>query len=273
MMDLITSNLDLLVALIMAGTFAGFIAGLFGVGGGVVIVPVLYSVFGATGVDDDVRMKTAIATSLATIAITSIRSGFAHYKRGSVDVRILKSWGPWVVTGALIGAALAARISGDLLVILFGGFAIMIALQFAFGRHDWRIAERMPEGGLKILLANMIGITSALAGIGAGSVGVTLMTLFGKPIRRAVGTAAGLGAAVGIPGALAFMVAGLLAGGTVPFSIGYINLPAFLAITSLTVFFAPIGAKFSHVLPAPILRKLFAVLLFVTGVLMLVDAL
>jgi len=144
-------------------------------------------------------MKTAIATSLATIVITSLRSCFAHYKRGAVDVRVLKSWVPWIIPGALFGAVLASYLPGQWLVIGFGVFVILIALQMGFGNSEWRVADQMPGGIVKVLLASLIGISSSLVGIGGGIIGVILMTLCGKPIHRAVGTAAGFGAAIGLP--------------------------------------------------------------------------
>jgi len=214
-------------------------------------------------------MKTAIATSLATIVITSLRSCFAHYKRGAVDVRVLKSWVPWIIPGALFGAVLASYLPGQWLVIGFGVFVILIALQMGFGNSEWRVADQMPGGIVKVLLASLIGISSSLVGIGGGIIGVILMTLCGKPIHRAVGTAAGFGAAIGLPAALMFMVVGWQVNGLVPFSIGFVNLPGFFAISVLTVALAPVGAGLAHSLSPVILRRMFAVLLVVTGLLML----
>ncbi|VAV88072.1 Protein of unknown function DUF81 [hydrothermal vent metagenome] len=273
MIELFADNLNLLLALAAAGAFAGIIAGLFGVGGGVVIVPAMYGVLGAFGIDDDTRMKTAIATSLATIVVTSIRSAMAHYKRGAVDVRVLKAWVPWIMVGAVIGASLASHLPGNWLVIGFGGFALLIALQMGFGNARWRLADQLPGGILKISLAGFIGMSSAMAGIGGGVVGVILMTLCGKPIHRAVGTAAGFGAAIGLPAALVFMATGMMGATTAPLSIGYVNVPGFLAIGFLTASLAPLGARLAHALPAGVLRRLFALLLFVTGILMLRDGL
>ncbi|MBL4618154.1 MAG: sulfite exporter TauE/SafE family protein [Robiginitomaculum sp.] len=270
-MELIADNLNLIFVLALSGAFAGLIAGMFGIGGGVVIVPALYAVFRSFNIADDVAMKTAIATSLATIVVTSLRSSFAHYKRGAVDVRVLKNWIPWIIPGALLGAVLASYLPGQWLIIGFGIFVILIALQMGFGNSDWRIAEQMPRGFSKVLLAGFIGISSAMAGIGGGVVGVILMTLCGKPIHRAVGTAAGFGVAIGLPAALMFMVFGWQINGLVPFSIGFVNLPGFLAISVLTVALAPVGAGLAHSLSPIILRRMFAVLLVVTGLLMLRD--
>lgn len=272
-MELIADNLNLIFVLVLSGALAGLIAGMFGIGGGVVIVPALYAVFRSFNITDDVAMKTAIATSLATIVVTSLRSSFAHYKRGAVDVRVLKSWIPWIIPGALLGAVLASYLPGQWLIIGFGVFVILIALQMGFGNSDWRIAEQMPDGVVKVLLASLIGISSSLVGIGGGIIGVILMTLCGKPIHRAVGTAAGFGVAIGLPAALMFMVFGWQINGAVPFSIGFVNLPGFLAISVLTVALAPVGAGLAHSLSPIILRRMFAVLLVITGLLMLRDGL
>ncbi|PHR60803.1 MAG: hypothetical protein COA47_06225 [Robiginitomaculum sp.] len=272
-MEILLEQSNLLFALALAGAFAGLIAGLFGVGGGVVIVPALYAILGEFGIDDDTRMKTAIATSLATIVVTSIRSVMAHYKRGAVDVRVLKSWVPWIIPGAMVGAVLASQLPGNWLVIGFGGFAILIALQLGFGNARWRLADQLPDGLGKVGLAGFIGLSSAMAGIGGGVVGVILMTVCGKPIHRAVGTAAGFGAAIGLPAALVYMVSGWLAPVQAPMSIGYVNVPGFLFISVLTATLAPIGAQLAHALPASVLRRSFALLLVVTGGMMLRDGL
>jgi len=269
----LAEHMNLLLMLAAAGAVAGLIAGLFGVGGGVVIVPALYALLGVFGVDDDTRMKTAIATSLATILVTSARSVWAHHGRGAVDVDVLKSWVPWIVPGALVGAGLASYLPGTWLVIGFGGFAILIAMQMGFGNANWRLRNELPQGPLKVVLAGFIGISSAMVGIGGGAVGVVLMTLCGTPIHRAVGTAAGFGVAIGLPAALVFMATGWGAQNLVPFSLGFVNIPGFVALSVLTVTLAPWGARLAHALPANVLRRLFAVLLLVTGGLMLRDGL
>ncbi len=272
-MDIFAQNMDLVLAMVAAGAFAGLIAGMFGVGGGVVIVPALYALLGAFDIEADVRMKTAIATSLAIIVVTSVRSVLAHYKRGSVDVRVLKTWVPWIVPGAVLGAVLASKLPGQWLVVGFGGFAILIAFQMGFGNANWRVRDQLPGGIGKVVLAGFIGLSSAMAGIGGGVVGVILMTLCGKPIHRAVGTAAGFGAAIGLPAALVFMISGLLAKVEMPFSIGYVNVLGFVCIAILTASLAPWGARLAHALPGHVLRRLFAVVLLVTGALMLRDGL
>lgn len=268
-MEIILQHLDLFLALAAAGAVAGLTAGLFGVGGGIVIVPAIYAVLIGFEIRDELAMKTAIATSLATIVVTSLRSVFAHYKRGAVDVSVLKSWVPWILSGAFVGAALASYMPGQWLVVGFGGFIVLISLQMAFANPNWKLSDGLPDGVAKRALASFIGLSSAMAGIGGGVVGVIVMTLCGKSIHRAVGTAAGFGVAVGFPAAVTYMVTGWWSADTVPFSLGFVNIPGFLAISVLTASLAPVGARLAHALPALVLRRLFAGLLMVTGFLML----
>ncbi len=269
----LASHLPLLAALIGAGVFAGLIAGLFGVGGGVVIVPALYAAFGVLGIDDAVRMKVAVATSLATIIITSARSTWSHYKRGAVDVRLLKAWTPWIMLGALIGAFAASAAPGEALTAGFGIFLILISVQMGLGQPGWHLRKSLPGGIWNAVIPGSIGLFSAMAGIGGGVFGVIIMTLCGKPIHRAVGTAAGFGAAIGIPATLGFIIAGWAVPGRPALSLGYVNLAGFVFIATLTVLMAPVGVALAHALPVKHLRRLFAVLLLVTGVLMLRDVL
>jgi uncharacterized membrane protein YfcA len=263
----------LILALIGAGAFAGLIAGMFGVGGGVVIVPALYAVFGLLDIDDDVRMKAAVATSLATIITTSMRSVLLHYRRGAVDVRILKSWVPWIMVGAFVGAFAASAAPGEALTLGFGIFIVLISLQMGFGQPDWRLRDTMPGRVPSAIIASLIGLFSAMAGIGGGIFGVLVMTMCGKPIHRAVGTAAGFGAAIGVLATLGFIIAGWQVKGLPIFSVGYVNLVGFIFIATLTALMAPLGVAAAHALPVKTLRRLFAVLMFVAGMMMLRDAL
>jgi uncharacterized protein len=272
-MDIILTHWTLLLALIGAGMIAGLIAGLFGIGGGVIIVPALYVTFGAFGIDDTVRMKTAIATSLATIIATSIRSAFSHYKRGAVDVRLLKSWVPWIMAGAFVGAFAASAVPGTYLTIGFAIFLLLIAVQMGVGHPDWRLRDTIPGAPFGQLIASTIGLLSAMAGIGGGIIGVITMTLCGKPIHRAVGTAAGFGAAIGLPATIGFVLAGWNVPGRPVFSLGYVNLAGFVFIATLTVLVAPLGVRIAHALPVKQLRRLMAILLFVVGIMMLRDVL
>lgn len=264
--------IGLAVALIATGLFAGLIAGLFGIGGGVVMVPAFYFVLGALGYDDGPRMHMAVGTSLAVIVATSLRSVSAHAKHQAVDFEILKTWTPWIVVGALIGGFVADAIPGRGLTGLFGVVALLLSAQFFFGRPDWRIAKEMPGGIARSGLGAMIGSLSSLLGIGGGVFGVTLMTLCGKPIRQAVATAAGFGVAIGVPGALGFIVWGWNEPGRTPTALGYVDGLGFLILAASAFFVAPIGATLAHSMPEKLLRRLFALGLIATAVSLLREA-
>lgn len=262
----------LVVALAATGAFAGLIAGLFGIGGGIVMVPAMYYVFGALGYQGDRVMHVAVGTSLAVIVATSMRSVSAHAKQGAVDFAIIKTWAPFIVIGTLIGTVVADYIPSRGLTALFGGMAVLLSLQFFFGRPNWKLADDMPDGLPRILLGNVIGLLSALMGIGGGVMGVTLMTLCGKTIHRAVATAAGFGVAIGIPGAVGFIVNGW-GKADVPLSLGYVNMPGFALLAGCAFFVAPVGARLAHSLPADKLKRFFAIGLAIMGVMLLREGL
>lgn len=246
------------------------LGGLFGIGGGVVIVPVLYLVFTQGGADPSIAMKTAVGTSLATIIITSFRSLRAHHKRGAVDFDVLRRWGPFIALGAVAGALLARVISGDLLLSLFAIGIFGIAIQRLRGARKTSRAITIPEPAQRAL-AFGTGLVSALMGIGGGVIGVILLTLQGKSMHQAVATAAGFGAAIALPGALGFMLAGI-GQGALDGAIGFVHLPGFLAVALGTMVFAPIGAKLAHSLSADLLSKVFGVYLLLSGVLLVREA-
>ena len=260
------------VGLVGAGLFAGFVGGLFGIGGGVVVVPALYLVLTALGVDEDVRMHVAIATSLSTIVSTSWRSLAAHTKAGAVDYAVLKAWAPWITLGALAGAAAAGFATTELLLIIFGAGLFLIALQMGFGNPNWRLASDLPTGAPRAAIASSIGFFSALMGIGGGAFGVTMMTLYGKPIHRAVATASGFGAAIALPAALGYAIAGWGRDGLPPWSLGFVSVPGFLILAALTALTAPLGARLAHRLPQLTLKRAFAIFLGLVALNMLREA-
>ena len=262
----------LAVGLAATGAFAGLIAGLFGIGGGVVMVPALYFAFGLLGYDDGPRMQVAVGTSLAVIVATSLRSVTSHAKRGAVDGQILRTWIPWIVAGALIGSLIADLLPGRALTALFGVTALLLSAKFVFGRSDWKLADEMPVGAIRAGLGGSIGLLSSLMGIGGGVFGVTLMTLCGRSIHRAVGTAAGFGIAIGLPGALGFVVWGWNEAGRPPLSLGYVNVLGFAILATSAFFLAPVGAGLAHKLPAAILKRLFAIGLAVTAISLIREA-
>lgn len=260
------------LALIGAGLFAGFIGGLFGIGGGVVIVPALYLVFTALGVDEAVRMHVAIGTSLSTIISTSWRSLAAHTKAGAVDFDVLKAWAPWITFGALVGGAAAGFADTEVLLIVFGSGLVLVALQMALSSPNWRLRSELPRGGARALIAGAIGAFSAMMGIGGGAFGVTVLTLCGRPIHQAVATASGFGAAIALPATLAYIVTGWGHATLPPWSLGYVSVPGFIVLAALTAITAPVGARLAHRLPQRTLKRAFAVLLVIVALNMLREA-
>ena len=258
------------ILLALTGAFAGILGGLFGIGGGVVIVPVLYLVFTQGGADPEIAMKTAVGTSLATILVTSIRSLTAHRKRGAVDFDVLKNWIPFIALGAVAGAGLARVISGEALLAVFAIGVFGIAIQRLRGPGTAAQAIFIPSA-IQRVLGFGTGVVSALMGIGGGVIGVILLTLQGKTMHQAVATAAGFGLAIAIPGALGFSLLGL-GQGTLHGAVGFVHLPGFLAVSLGSLIFTPIGAKLAHSLSGDLLSRVFGVYLLVTGVLLVREA-
>ena len=261
-----------LLALAGAGLFAGLIGGLFGVGGGIVIVPALFYAQAALGVDESVRTHVAVATSLSTIVATSWRSLSTHAKSGAVDFAVLRTWTPWIALGAATGALVAGAVDGEVLLIVFGVGLLAIASNMAFGNEAWRLAQALPTGAPRAGIAGAIGALSAMMGIGGGAFGVTVMTLCGRPIHTAVATASGFGAAIAMPAALVNVWTGWGEAGLPPYSAGYVNLSGFVVLGLLTSIAAPFGARLAHRLDRTRLRRLFAIFLAITALNMLWEA-
>jgi uncharacterized membrane protein YfcA len=252
--------------LLVSGVFTGLTAGLLGVGGGIVIVPILFHLFTTLGVDADVRMHVAVGTSLATIIATSMSSLRAHHKRGGVDTDLLRSWGPAIFTGVLIGSLLSGYVKGPVLMTVFATVGVIVALHMAFSNPSLKIADGLPVGLPKQALAGTIGMVSAMMGIGGGTLSVPVLTLFGFPVHSAVGSASAIGLIIGIPGTIAFIATGWEATHLPPLSLGYVNLLAFALILPTSMYFAPIGARLAYKLDTRNLRRIFAVFLAITAV-------
>lgn len=273
-MDLPVTEIVIFGALLLAaGAVAGVTAGLLGVGGGIVIVPVLWHMFDAIGIDEDVRMHVAVGTSLATIIATSVSSVRAHHRRGAVDFALLRSWGIWIFLGVLAGTAIAGFVRGPVLTAVFATVALIVSLHMGFGKQDWRIAESLPRNPGKAGLAAVIGAISAMMGIGGGTLSVPILSLFGYPIHRAVGTAAAIGFIIGIPGTIGFIITGLGVPERPPLSLGYISLIGFALIFPTSTLLAPYGAKLAHGLNTRNLKRVFAVFLGFTALRMFYDLL
>ncbi|MBO9464987.1 sulfite exporter TauE/SafE family protein [Tropicibacter sp. R15_0] len=266
----IMTLLPLLALLLVASGFAGILAGLLGVGGGIVLVPVFFYIFSWLGYDGPMLMQVCLATSLGTIILTSLRSVQAHNKRGAVDWSILRSWAPGIVIGAILGVVVAAGLKSDALEVIFGLLAGVIGLYLAFGKDSWRIGSDMPTGATRAALSPSVGFMSVLMGIGGGSFGVPLMTLFNVPMHRAVATAAGFGVLIAVPSVIGFLF--LKTEAAPPFTLGAVNVPAFAIAVSMTLITAPIGARLAHSLPAKSLKRIFGIFLLIVGLNMLRQA-
>jgi uncharacterized protein len=269
-------TLMFIAAMLAAGALAGFVAGLFGIGGGFVVVPALASLLAmlGTGGDSDKIMHVAIGTSLATIIFTSLRSVQAHAQRGAVDFEILKSWTPWVVAGVLLGLFVAQYLDGQALKITFGIGVFIMAWHFLFPvltKHG-PISNQMPTGILRGGLGSFLGGYCTLLGIGGGTPAVLIMTLSGQPMHRAVATAAGFGTIIAVPGTIGSILGGLGEAGLPYGSVGYVNIVAAVAIISMSMITAPWGASLAHSLNAAHLRRALGVYLLVTSSLMLASA-
>ena len=258
--------IGLIAALIGTGMVGGVLAGLLGVGGGIVIVPVLYNILPFFGVDDTVRIHIAIGTSLATIIPTSISSARSHFKKGAIDTELLKSWGPVIFIGVILGTIVAAYANSNLLTLVFATLALVVAANMAFRPENVHIASGLPKTPFKQLIALFIGGFSAMMGIGGGTFTVPILTLFNYPIRKAVGTAAAIGLIIAVPGTIGFLISGLDATNLPPGNIGYVNILGFLLIFPMSTLFAPLGAKIAHQINASLLKKAFAFFLFLTSV-------
>jgi uncharacterized protein len=259
--------LPMVAALVVIGAFAGVIGGLLGVGGGIVLVPAFFYAFGHLGYGGAQLMQVCVATSMATIVVTSLRSVSAHNKKGAVDWEVLKTWGPTLVIAAAIGTFVASRVSSFTLQAVFGALAGFAGLWMAFGRDTWRLGQAMPGQPVRSALAGAVGFFSAMMGIGGGTFGVPLMTLFGLPIHRAVATASGFGVLIAVPSVLGFLLVPVA--NAPPWTFGAINLPAFLVVIGTTLMTTPLGVRLAHAMNPKPLKRAFAVFLTLVALNML----
>ncbi|KIT15654.1 sulfite exporter TauE/SafE family protein [Jannaschia aquimarina] len=262
----------LIAVLLATGAFAGILAGLLGVGGGIVLVPAFYSVFSVLGYGGPALMQVCVATSLATIVVTSWRSVRAHAAKGAVETDVLRGWGPGIVAGAAVGALVATRLRSETLTAIFAGLALAVALYMLLSRAHWRLAETMPAGPSRWAYAGGTGFLSVLMGIGGGSIGVPVLTLHGTPIHRAVATAAGFGMLIAVPSVLLFLILPTDVPRP-PLTLGLVNGPAFVLVIAMTFLTAPVGAGLAHRMNPGPLKKVFAVFLLLVALNMLRKAL
>ena len=262
----------MIAGLLLTGIIAGLLAGLLGVGGGIVIVPVLFLLFTYLDVPDAIIMHMAVATSLATIIPISVSSARSHYGRGAVDMSVFRSWTPPMLIGAGIAGAASGGLDSSYLQLLFGGIAIYVSLSMIRGKtsasdvapSEAEIAP-MGRGASGRAIASVIGAASALMGIGGGSIAVPVLSALALPVHRAVGTAAAFGFLIAVPGALGFVWAGLGVDGRLPFSLGFVNIPAALIIFSTSLFTVPLGSRIAHALNPKGLRRAFGFFLLLSA--------
>ena len=266
MLELLNSPvLALGIAVFASGLVSGFLAGLFGIGGGAVIVPVLYQALTILDIDPAVRMHLAVGTSIGVILPTSIRSFLAHKKRGAADLSLLKSFTVPVPVGVILASIVAASVTDATLRGIFAGIAIAVSLRLLFGRESWRLGSDIPGNPLRAAIGGLIGFFSTLMGIGGGVINNTFMTLFGRPIHQAVATSAGVGVLIAVPGVFGYMLAGWGDPRLPPLSLGFVNLIGVAILVPATIFVAPLGVRFAHALSRRQLEVGFGLFLALVG--------
>ena len=264
--------LQMLIMLMIIGAFAGVLAGLLGVGGGIVLVPAFFYAFQTLGYDGPQLMQMCLATSLATIIVTSLRSVHSHNKKGAVDWTILRGWAPGIVIGAVLGMLLVSQLRSSTLQAIFGTLALVVGLYMGFGRAHWRLGDEMPKGPKRWAYSPAVGFLSVLMGTGGGSFGVPLMSLHNVPIHRAVATAAGFGLLIAVPSVIGFLFVDMTMP-VPPLTVGAVNFVAFGIIIAMTLITAPWGVKLAHAMDPKPLKRVFAVFLVLVALNMLRKAL
>mgnify|MGYP003585369207 FL=1 len=255
-----------LIIYLLIGAIAGFAAGLFGVGGGLIIVPILYVVFTQLQYDPSVLMHMAVGTSLATIIVTSISSVSAHHKKGAVLWPVFQNLAPGLVLGSFLGAGIADLLSGQHLQLIIGVFALWVAFKmFKGAKVEVDPTKHLPSTALQMAAGGGIGVASAIFGIGGGSLTVPYLNHHGVVMQKAVATSAACGLPIAIAGALGFMWFGSQAKVNVPNSLGYIHLYAFMGISAMSFITAKFGAKVAHLLSHAKIKKCFSGLLTCVG--------
>jgi uncharacterized protein len=262
----------LVAAVVSAGVMTGMLAGLFGIGGGSVIVPVLFEVFRVIGVPDELRMQLCIGTSLAIIAPTTVRSYWAHRVRGLVIAPVMRAWAMPSMIGVVLGSVAAAIAPAGMFKIAFVVIAGIIATKLLLGRDDWLIAHDLPGRLTMSGYGFLIGLASSLMGISGGSLATLVLTLYGRPIHNAVATSAGIGVPITIAGTVGYCLAGLPHQSQLPpFSIGFVSVIGVLMMAPISSYVAPFGARLAHALPKRRLEVAFGLFLLVASARFLIS--
>lgn len=268
-----TLFLQMAVLVLAIGAVAGVLAGLLGVGGGIVLVPAFFYAFQTLGYGGPQLMQLCLATSLATIIVTSLRSVHSHNKKGAVDWSILKNWSPGIVLGAAFGVWVAAGLRSTTLQAIFGVLAMIVGLYMLFGRPHWRLRDAMPGAVGTAALSPLMGFASVLMGIGGGSFGVPLMSLMNVSVHRAVATAAGFGVLIAVPSVIGFLFVPIAEAARPPITFGSVNLVAFALTIAMTLITTPFGVRLAHAMDPGPLKKVFGAFLTLVALNMLRKAL
>lgn len=263
------------ITLCLAGAAAGITSGLFGNGGGFVVVPALLAVFPIFTPYSDELARVAIGTSLASIVVSSTRSVIAHNAKGAVDFDVLRTWAIWLISGSIVGVLIAQYSSSSSLILIFAAGVLVYSVYFIFPDKVVRpgVYFSMPTGAGRATMAFVLGGFSALLGIAGGTPTVIAMVMCRRTIQEAVATAAGVGFLIGLPGAIGFLVMTQTEGANLPFgTVGYVNLPALIAISIGSIFTAPIGANMAHSFSERKLKRLFGMYLVLVSIGMFIKA-
>ena len=262
----------LALAIIIAGIITGLLAGLFGIGGGAIIVPVLYEVFRLLGVPEDVRMQLCVGTSIAIIVPTTIRSYLAHREKGMVIPGVIRVWAAPAVLGVICGAVIAAFAPSEVFKVAFIVIATFIASKFLFAGDRWNLGSELPGTAAMTAYGFVIGLASSLMGVSGGSLSNIALTLYGKTIHNAVATSAGLGVPITIVGALGYVIAGLPHQALLPpFSLGFVSLIGLVVMAPLSSLAAPYGARLAHRLSRRTLEIAFSIFLLLISLRFLIS--
>lgn len=266
-LSLPSGELIWLAAMLLAGGFiTGLLAGMFGIGGGGILVPVLYELFSIIGVDEGLRMHLCVGTALAVIIPTSLRSFHSHYQRGAVDMEVMRRLGPWVAAGVVAGALIAGHSGGAVLKIVYVVAMSLMAAKIFLGGNRWVISAKLPGIFVNALVGAGTGVISTLMGIGGGAYVAAYMTLYGRSIHQAVATSSGFGPIIAIPGAIGYMMAGWGEAGLPPGSLGFVSLLGMLIVAPASVLAAPLGVRIAHGISRRKLEIAFATFLLAVGI-------
>jgi uncharacterized membrane protein YfcA len=252
--------------IIAAGVLVGILAGLFGIGGGAVIVPVLYEVFRVLGVPEDVRIQACIGTSLAIIVPTTVRSYLGHKKKGSVLPEVVRIWALPAIVGVAIGSLTASFAPAFVFKIAFLVFVTFIAIRMLFGGERWKLGDQLPGRGMLAIYGLITGLFSSLVGVSGGAISNAVLTLYGRPMHQAVGTSAGVGVPITIAGTIGYMLAGWPHMAQLPpLSVGYVSLVGLVLMAPVSSYTTSYGVRLAHWLPRRKLEIAFGIFLVVVA--------